>query len=255
MTAPTATVAPAVLLDDVTVRLGRVQALNQVTVRVAAGERVALLGASGAGKSTLLGLLPAAVTPSRGSVTVLGQRPADLSRRQVRRLRGRMGWVQQQLHLAGPLRVVHNVNAGRLAQTSSTAAIWSLVRPGPAPDAIRALEAVGMGNRAFDRTDDLSGGERQRVALARVLLQDPELLLADEPVSSLDPTLAVEMLELLTSVVAGGRTVVASLHDPVLARRFFPRLIGLRSGSLAFDAPSTAVTDDMLAALYARSDR
>lgn len=255
MTAPSPDAAPAVLLDDVSVRLGQVQALDRVTIRVAAGERVALLGASGAGKSTLLGLLPAAVTPSRGSITVLGQRPADLSRRQLRRLRGRMGWVQQQLHLAGPLRVVHNVNAGRLAQTPSIPAIWSLLRPGQSPDAIRALAAVGMSSRVFDRTDDLSGGERQRVALARVLLQDPDLLLADEPVSSLDPTLAVEMLELLTSVVSEGRTVVASLHDPVLARRFFPRLIGLRQGRVVFDAPSTAVAGDMLAALYARSHR
>jgi len=111
------------------------------------------------------------------------------------------------------------------------------------------LERVDLADRVFDRTDELSGGQQQRVALARVLVQDPELVLADEPVSSLDPTLAVRMLELLTEVV-GSRTLLASMHNPALAARFFDRLVGLRAGQVVFDVAADAVSSDALDALY-----
>jgi phosphonate transport system ATP-binding protein len=242
--------APAVVLDRVTVVRDATVALREVSLTVHSGERVAVLGPSGAGKSTLIGLLNGLVEPTSGDVQVLGARPSTLSAQDRRRHRSRVGTVHQQLDLVGPLRVVHNVNAGRLGQWSLARAAWSLVRPQGVADAVSALERVGLADRVFDRTDELSGGQQQRVALARVVLQDPQLLLADEPVSSLDPTLAVRVLELITDI-AERRTLLASMHNPALAVRFFDRLIGLRDGRVVFDLTADAVRDAELEALYA----
>jgi phosphonate transport system ATP-binding protein len=246
----TARSGPAVVLDRVTVLRDGAPALREVSLDIQPGERVAVLGPSGAGKSTLLALVNGLLSPTSGDVGVLGLTPATLSPGQRRRLRARVGTVHQQLDLVGPLRVVHNVNAGRLGQWSLARAAWSLVRPQGVPEAVAALDRVGLADRVFDRTDELSGGQQQRVALARVVLQDPELVLADEPVSSLDPALAVRVLELLTTVT-GGRTLLASLHNPELAVRFFDRLVGLRAGEIVFDVTPSTLADGALDALYA----
>lgn len=240
----------ALVLDRVTVVREGTVALRNLSLTVRTGERVAVLGASGAGKSTLVGLVNGLVAPSAGEVHVLGVRPDDLSPRERRLLRSRVGTVHQQLDLVGPLRVMHNVNAGRLAQWSFARAAWSLVRPQGLADVLAALERVSLAERVFDRTDELSGGQQQRVALARLVLQDPELILADEPVSSLDPTLALRVMELLVGLT-GGRTLLASLHNPALALRFFDRLVGLRAGELVFDVASDALPGGALDALYA----
>jgi phosphonate transport system ATP-binding protein len=242
--------APALVLDGVSVVREGTVALREVSLTLEPGDRVAVLGPSGAGKSTLLGLVNGLVEATSGGVEVLGLRPAELSSAARRRLRARVGTVHQQLDLVGPLRVVHNVNAGRLGRWSMARAAWSLVRPVGVPEVIAALERVGLADRVFDRTDELSGGQQQRVALARLALQDPDLVLADEPVSSLDPTLAVRILEQLTEL-AGGRTLLASLHNPALAVRFFDRLVGLRAGRVVFDLPADEVTASALDDLYA----
>lgn len=241
----------AVELHDVTVRYGRLLALDAVTLSVPRGQRVGLVGPSGAGKSTLLGVLGGLVPVTSGRVEVLGLDPARLGRTELRRLQARIGAVQQQLHLVGPLRVVHNVNAGRLGQWSTRRALWSLVRPQGLPQARAALNRVGLADRLHDRTDTLSGGQQQRVALARVVAQDPELVLADEPVSSLDPVLSEEVLELLSAVVTErGRSLVASLHDLALARRWCDRIVGIRDGTVLFDLPAADVTGRHGAELY-----
>jgi phosphonate transport system ATP-binding protein len=241
---------PALQLDRVGVVREGVVALRDLTLTVPPGQRVAVLGPSGAGKSTLLALANGLVTATSGDVQVLGARLSTLSTHQRRRLRSRIGSVHQHLDLVGPLRVVHNVNAGRLGEWSLPQAAWSLVRPQGVPQVVAALERVGLGDRVFDRTDELSGGQQQRVALARVLLQDPELVLADEPVSSLDPTLAVRVLELLTTGLRP-RTLLASMHNPELAARFFDRLVGLRNGQVVFDVPSDDLPVGALETLYA----
>jgi phosphonate transport system ATP-binding protein len=241
--------APAVVLDRVTVVRSGTPALWEVSLTVRSGERVALLGPSGAGKSTLLGLLDGTVEATSGDVVVLGERPARLPPRARRRLRSRVGAVHQRLELVGQLRVVHNVNGGRLGRWSLPRATWSLVRPQGLPEVLAALEQVGLADRVFDRTDELSGGQQQRVALARVAVQDPDLVLADEPVSSLDPALAARVLDLLTAVAAG-RSLVASLHDPALAVHRFDRLVGLRDGRVVFDLPPSAVHGALLDDLY-----
>jgi phosphonate transport system ATP-binding protein len=236
-------------LRDVTVRYGGTPALDAVSLTVRAGERVGLVGASGAGKSTLLGVLNGLVPVDAGTVTVLGCDPAVLRGRELRRHRARIGTVHQHLDLVGPLRVVHNVNAGRLADWSLPRAVWSLLRPQGVPRATGALAAVGLADRVYDRVDTLSGGQRQRVAVARVLVQAPELVLADEPVSALDPAWASQVLDLVTGG-GGARTVLASLHDVALARRHCSRLVGLSHGRVVFDAPAAEVSDERLHELF-----
>jgi len=240
-----------VSLSQVSVTFGRTRALAGVDLRVDAGERVALVGPSGAGKTTLLRMCVGAVAPSAGEVWVLGRRLAGCTAGQVRDVRRRIGTIHQQLHLVGPLRVVHNVNAGRLGSWRLNRALWSLVRPLEVDDVRLALRRVGIEDKIFERTDRLSGGEQQRVALARVLVQRPELVLADEPVSSLDPARSADVMRLLTGVVADGqRSLLVSLHDFDIARRMCDRIVGLRHGSVVFDVPAGDVTDRMGADLY-----
>ena len=214
------------------------------------GERVAVVGASGAGKSTLLGVVNGAVPPSSGAVELLGRDPATLRGRELRRLRARVGTVHQSLELAGPLRVVHDVNAGRLGSWSAARAAWSLVRPQGVPEVSAALARLGLADRVFDRTDTLSGGQRQRVAVARVLVQQPDLVLADEPASALDPVLADRVLTLLAGVAGRGGALVAALHDPALALRHCDRVVGLAGGRPVLDVPAASLSVRDLAAFY-----
>ena len=240
-----------VSLRSVRVVYDRHAALDGFDLEVAAGERVALVGPSGAGKTTVLRLCTAGVRPTSGRVEVLGRDLDAASRDDLRDVRRRVGTVYQQLHLVGPLRVVHNVNAGRLGTWSRRRSLRSLVRPVEAGVARDALARVGIGDKLYERTDRLSGGEQQRVALARVLVQEPELILADEPVSSLDPARGEEVMDLLSEVVAGrGRTLLVSLHDFDLARRRCDRIVGVKAGRVAFDLPAAEVTDDLGAELY-----
>jgi phosphonate transport system ATP-binding protein len=218
---------------------------------VAAGERIAVVGASGAGKSTLLGVLNGSVTPTAGSVRVLGAEPVALRGRALRRLRARTGTVHQHLELVGPLRVVHNVNAGRLGSWSAARALRSLFQPQGMDDVRTALERVGLADRIFERTDRLSGGQRQRVALARLLVQRPELVLADEPASALDPALADQALELLAELATDrGGALLACLHDPALVLRQCDRVVGLSDGRLVLDAPAVALSLGELERFY-----
>ena len=215
---------------------------------VASGERVALVGASGAGKSTLLAVANGSVLPTAGSVRVLG---TELGARPPRRLRARVGTVHQSLELVGRLRVVHDVNAGRLAEWSAARAAWSLVRPQGLPELLAALERVGLADRAFERTERLSGGQQQRVAIARLLVQQPDLVLADEPASALDPVLADRALTLLGELaLARGGALVAALHDPGLVRRHCDRVVGLADGRVVLDRPVAALSAADLAGLY-----
>ena len=218
---------------------------------MAAGERVAVVGASGAGKSTLLGVLNGSVPPDAGTVRVFGDDPAGLRGRALRQLRARTGTMHQHLELVGPLRVVHNVNAGRLGTWSAGRALRSLIWPQGLDDVRTALERVGLADRMFERTDRLSGGQRQRVALARLLVQRPELVLADEPASALDPALADQALHLLGELAAdGGGALLACLHDPALALRHCDRVVGLADGRVTLDAPASSLSLAQLERYY-----
>lgn len=238
----------AVALEGVVVRYGRRTAL-QADLRIPAGQKVALVGPSGAGKSTLLRLCNGTRQPAEGTVRVLGEDLQSLSGRRLRRLRSRIGTVHQSLDLVGPSSVLQNVTAGALGRWSTPRALISRVRPLEADAARAALAALGIAHLERERTERLSGGEQQRVALARILVQDPAVLLADEPVASLDPARAEAVLEMLTDIAAE-RTLLVSLHDAQAARRWCDRVLGLREGRVVLDAPAADVRDEDLAALY-----
>lgn len=248
---------PVVRLTGVSRRFGDRAALAELDLDIHRGERVALLGSSGAGKSTLLSLLNGSVRPSEGTVELLDERPDQLGTRARRRLQARIGTVHQRLDLVEQVRVLHNVNAGRLGRMSTATALRSLVWPAGMSEVRGVLEQVGLGWAVHERTERLSGGERQRVAIARLLLQRPELVLADEPVSSLDPARAAEILRLLTEVGeqqgAAAPTLVVSLHQPALARAHCTRAIGLREGRIAFDVAARDLAEHHLEELYVLS--
>lgn len=228
------------------------RALRGVTLSAVDGERVAVIGPSGAGKTTLLRVIGCSLRPTEGSVRTLGEAPWSLGPGALRRLRARIGLVHQAPPIPPRLRVVTAVLAGRLGEWSLRRALWSLLHPVDAAGAHEALARLEIGDRLFDRCDRLSGGQLQRVGIARVLYQRPALLLADEPVSALDPTLAdLSVQQLVAQSEATGATLVASLHAVDLALRWFGRIVGMREGQVLFDLPAAQVTPVMLQALYA----
>jgi phosphonate transport system ATP-binding protein len=239
----------AVVLDRVSKRFNGTLAVNGVSLTVPSGQSLVLVGPSGAGKTTLLRLMAGSVKPDEGSVFIHDRDLAELSPgRELARL---VGLVAQQYDLVVNLSVLQNVLAGRLGSWGLWRSLLSLVAPREKPLAIQALTRVGMGERAYRRASQLSGGEQQRAAIARVLVQDPTVLLADEPVASLDPARAEDVLSLLTGVAReSSKTLVASMHAVDFASRHFDRLVGVRNGSVQFDAAATEVTPEMLAALY-----
>jgi phosphonate transport system ATP-binding protein len=240
---------PVVILRGAGRRFASHDAVADVDLTVRAGERVAVLGASGAGKSTLLSLLNGSLPATSGEVEVLGASLAGLPPARRRALQRRIGTISQRLDLVDQVRVLHNVNGGRLGRWSSVRALAALAWPRADAAAIKALERVGLSWAVHERTERLSGGERQRVAIARLLLQEPELVVADEPVSSLDPARAAGILELLCAP-ALPVTLVVSLHQPELARRHCTRAVGLRDGRLVFDLPADRLDDRVLDDLY-----
>jgi phosphonate transport system ATP-binding protein len=238
-------------LHQVGCTFGASVALSEVSLTIGSGERVALLGSSGAGKSTLLGILNGTHVPSAGTVRVLGQDLSHCAPRQLRRIQRQVGTVHQQHHLVSHLAVIHNVNAGQLGRWSLGKAVWSLLWPQETATAAEALAQVGIADKLYARTDRLSGGEQQRVAIARVLVQDPTVLLADEPIASVDPTRARDLMDRLRQLCREtGKTLVVSLHDVAFARSHCDRIIGLQRGRVQFDLPTAAVTTAHVEALY-----
>lgn len=230
-------------------RFGQHHAVRGVDLEVRAGERVALLGASGAGKSTLLSLADGGLAATSGTVEVLGHDLGRLRGARLRAVQRRVGTISQELALIEQVRVLHNVGAGRLGRVSTGRALASLVWPGPLDEVREALDRVDLGWALHERTERLSGGERQRVAIARLLVQGPSLVLADEPVSHLDPGHAARALRLLTGGTPA-HTVVMSLHQPLLAREHCTRVVGLREGEVVLDLPAHEASDALLRDLY-----
>ena len=228
------------------------RALDGVSLEIAHGERVAVIGPSGAGKTSLLRVLGTALRPTIGTVAIDGGDPWSLSRDGLRRLRSRVGTIHQAPPLPPRQRLVTAVLAGRLGIWGFWKGLASLVYPADIQGARETLARLELAERLFDRCDRLSGGQLQRVGVARVLYQRPDLILADEPVSALDPQLADQTVgELNRESRARDVTLVASLHAVDLALKWFPRVVGLREGVVVFDAQPVRVSDAMLRDLYA----
>ncbi len=248
-----------VVLQDVTVNLASTAALRRVNLQIQPGEQVALVGPSGAGKTTLLRLLNGAVEPDQGRVIINDETLAELPANRLQRLRAQVGFVHQDLRLVPNLRVSQNVLSGRLGRRSWWRTLQMFVRPTNADllEVYDLLEKLGIADLMYQRTDRLSGGEAQRVAIARALFQEPCLLIADEPVASVDPKRAAALLALMTKICTENElTLIVSLHNPELARRYFSRIIGLREGQVVFDSPAAGLSEAALGDLYElQSDR
>lgn len=245
-------------LDQATVRYGSFEAVAGAALSIARGERVALVGPSGAGKTTLLRMLGASVRATEGSVRIFGQEAAQLDPDALRELRSQIATVPQHLALVPNLRVLRNVLLGRVGSQP----LWDSLRTTLLPGQERTLEVhevlerVGIADKLYQRTDRLSGGQQQRVAVARALYQRPNALLADEPVSSVDPARARSLVELLEGIARErALTLVMSLHNLDLARTYFPRLIGMRAGRIMFDLPAGEIREAQFASLYQLDDQ
>jgi len=239
-------------LENVRKHFGRQQvALDGVNLTIPKGQRVALIGPSGAGKTTLFRLLNCTLRQSAGKIWINGVEMETLHGKGLRRARSLIGTVYQQHNLVPRLKVVHNVLSGKLGHWSTFRSLLSLLKPSDFALAHGALEQVGIGEKLFERTDELSGGQQQRVAIARVLVQNPEIILADEPVSSVDPTLANTIVKLLLDISEQTKkTLIVSLHSVDLALAYFPRVIGIKRGKTSFDLSPDKITDAMLEELY-----
>jgi phosphonate transport system ATP-binding protein len=226
-------------------------ALREVSLSIAQGEQIALIGPSGAGKTTLLHTLACAHQPDSGKIEAFGKNPWALSHAERHSMRARLFLAPQTPPLPPRQRVVTAVLAGRLPHWSLWQAIVSLIKPADPQAAFDALARFNLQDKLYARVDHLSGGERQRCGMARLLISTAEALLVDEPLSALDPTLAVQMLSVLQQeATARKATLVCSLHQVELARAHFPRIVGLRDGRIVFDASREQVTDAMITALY-----
>jgi phosphonate transport system ATP-binding protein len=242
---------PIFELKNVTKQFGTFQSLTDINLQIYPGERVALVGSSGAGKSTLISLLNGTLQPTQGEVWVLGRNLAHLRPKSLRQIQRQIGTIYQQFHLVDNLQVIHNVNAGHLGCWSFFKAAASLIYPLEVETAAKALMQVGIPEKLYERTDRLSGGQQQRVAIARVLVQEPAAILADEPISSLDPERSREVMNLLRLLSENtGKTLVTSLHAIEYARSHFQRLVGLQQGRILFDAPVEEVSAAMVEELY-----
>lgn len=242
---------PVFELKNVTKQFGKYPSLTDINLQIYPGERVALIGSSGAGKSTLINLLNGSLQPTQGEIWVFGRNLAQLRPKSLRQVQRQIGTIYQQFHLVDNLRVIHNVNAGHLGRWSFLKAAISLIYPLQVETAAKALIQVGIPEKLYDRTDSLSGGQQQRVAIARVLVQNPIVMIADEPISSLDPERSREIMNLLRNLSQEtGKTLICSLHAIEYARSYFQRFIGLRHGRILFDAPVEKVSRAMVEELY-----
>ena len=236
-------------INEISKGYGRVIALSDLSLNIKRGEMVALIGPSGAGKTTLLNILATVIKPDGGSILLDGKTLEKY--KGVKVLAQKLGIIRQQFDLVDSLPVIHNVLAGRLKDWGFFKSLISLVFPRDKELAIKALGRVGLKDKLYAKTSNLSGGEQQRVAMARLLLQNPEVILADEPVSSLDKARAEDILSTLTNIAKEeGQTLIASLHSVEYARKYFSRVIALRQGKVYFDLPSADITEEHLRELY-----
>jgi phosphonate transport system ATP-binding protein len=240
-------------LTHISHSFGATEALKDISLEIETGEQIALIGPSGCGKTTLLRLMGTQLAPSSGNITQLGQTPTELGPRDLKSLRTRIAMIPQHLGLVPNVRVLRNVLNGGLGKMTlaQTARQMILPKSEETHRVYRLLERAGIREKIYDRTDSLSGGQQQRVAVARALYQKPAILLADEPVSSIDPARARDTIQLLTQLSKEeGITLVVSLHNLELAQEFFPRLIGLRDGRMIFDSSPSELSDQECRKLY-----
>lgn len=228
--------------------------LDDITLDIQPGDMVGVVGLSGAGKSTLIRTINGLVPLTGGTIKVGGRQVRGMGPKQLRGLRSDVGMIFQSFNLAGRTTVLNNVLMGRLHQTGALRSLLAAWKKDDVEIAMEALERVEIVDRAYRRASELSGGQQQRVAIARCLAQRPNVILADEPVASLDPpTSHVVMRDLQRINQELGITVVVNLHFLDLARRYSDRLVGLRAGALVFDGSGADADESVFENIYGRS--
>ena len=247
---------PTIIVERLNKNFGHSRVLEDVSFEITPGEIVALIGPSGSGKSTLMRHLVGLTCCNRdrgGRVSLLGReiQASGRLRRASRGQRCRVGYIFQQFNLVNRLSVLTNVLIGQLGRMPRARALLGRFSDEERQRALQCLARVGLEGMAYQRANTLSGGQQQRVAIARVLMQDADVILADEPIASLDPRSAREVMEILERIHAeDGRTVVITLHQVDIARRYCHRAIALKDGRLYFDGKTSELTDARLKTLY-----
>jgi phosphonate transport system ATP-binding protein len=238
-------------LTSVSKRFGEVVAVNDVSVEIPAGQMVGIIGRSGAGKSTLLRLINRLVDPTSGSITFDGAEITALRGKALHAWRAKCAMIFQQFNLIPRLDVITNVLIGRINYRPTLSAIFKLFTPAERALAVLALDRLDMTQQALQRADTLSGGQQQRVAIARALTQEPGILLADEPIASLDPRNATLVMDALRSInVEDGITVICNLHTVDTARVYCDRIVGMVEGRTVFDGPSADLSSEKIREIY-----
>jgi phosphonate transport system ATP-binding protein len=231
------------------------EALQAVDLAVPAGQVAALIGPSGAGKSTLIRCVNRLVEPTSGRVFLGGEEITRLGAVALRRARRRMAMIFQEFALVERLTVMENVLSGRLGYVGFWQSWLRRFPPADVERAFRVLERVGLLEYVDKRADELSGGQRQRVGIARALVQEPQILLVDEPTASLDPKTSRQIMRLICELCdERGLAAIINIHDVGLAQMFAQRVIGLRQGQIVYDGAPAGLTPEILTAIYGEED-
>lgn len=229
----------------------KVQAVRNVSFQAAQGEFIGIIGPSGSGKSSLLKAINLLVQPCSGQILLDGRHVTGAGGRDLRRLRRDIGFVFQNYNLIERLTVIENVLLGKLGAKSSWESLIGNFKEEEYAHALKALSHVGLSDKAFERASHLSGGQKQRVAIAKALCQRPHIILADEPVSSLDLATSAVVMEYFERVNRKkNMTILVNLHDVTLAKKYCRRILALKEGQLIFDGATEALSDEKLNEIY-----
>ena len=230
-------------------------ALKNIDLEVPDGQVMALIGPSGAGKSTLIRCINRLVEPTSGSVYLNDLELTALNSGQLRKARRRMGMIFQEYALVERLTVMENVLSGRLGYVGFWRSYFRRFPQSDIDEVFRLLERVGLDHMVDKRADELSGGQRQRVGICRALVQDPEVLLVDEPTASLDPKTSRQIMRLIVELCEErGLSAIINIHDVLLAQMFSKRIVGLDEGTIVYDGPPDGLTADVLTQIYGEED-
>ncbi|MBP1967515.1 phosphonate ABC transporter ATP-binding protein [Paenibacillus aceris] len=227
------------------------RALSDVNFTVREGEFVSIIGPSGAGKSTLLRCINRMIDASSGEIIFDGMNIMDFRKSELKRLRTRMGMVFQHYNLVNRLTVIENVLHGRLGYKSTLEGVLGLYSKEEKRQAYAILKILGLEEQVYKRCDQLSGGQKQRVGIARALVQNPKMLLCDEPIASLDPNASKVIMDYLRTISTNmGITVIVNLHQVDAALKYSDRILGVNKGTIVYDGPPTEIKRDQLSVIY-----